>query len=220
MAIKQSMYDIFPVNKELHFVDRARFKYDFYIYNAIMTKMIKQMENMFSNHNKLFFMRFDLHIHNLGNIEDNNLKVSDFVRRFQRKVKRDYKLKRFAFTWVRERNTGLDTKPPHYHLYILIDGNKVKNATYLINFIKDIWTETYDRGTVHIPENCYTLMPRNNYEKINDVINRIYYLAKVPTKDSEIKHHMYSINSIIKRPPKTSPCDEKNIIKRTCIFSQ
>jgi len=88
--------------------------------SGLITNQIKAIINlvdvMLSHHSKILLVRFDLRMYQFT---DNNEIITIFNRRFNKWLKRKYKLKREGFHWCRELETA---KQQHYHHVLMVDG--------------------------------------------------------------------------------------------------
>lgn len=98
----------------------------------ILDALHEQMSAMLSHHCKVLFVRFDLH---LPSYTGTNKIMSDFMRKIKRWINQHYQTKRVGHLWVREQERA---KQQHYHVILLIDGNKMKNPKHLFERIDEM----------------------------------------------------------------------------------
>jgi len=155
-----------------------------------------QLDAMLSHHSKVFVFRFDIRIkgdsyYNEEGIEfdtftDDNQIITNFLKVFNRWLKRRYKLPRIGYVWCREIEKA---KKQHYHLVFMVDGNKINATTSLHNTIKPKIKElAIEQGLVeHIPPNPYMVdnadLKKDDYTLYKAAFYRASYLAKVAGKN-------------------------------------
>ena len=155
-----------------------------------------QLDAMLSHHSKVFVFRFDIRIKknsyydDEGNehstFTDDNQIITNYLKVFNRWLKRRYNLLRVGYVWCREIEKA---KKQHYHLVLMVDGNKINATTSLHNTIKPKIKELAIRqGLVeHIPPNAYMVdnadLKKDDYTLYKDAFYRASYLAKVAGKN-------------------------------------
>ena len=72
--------------------------------------------------------------HDDGYSKGNKL-LSDFLRLLKRNLKSYFGFTRVGYLWVRELST---TDRQHYHLILLLDGNKVQHPKNVINIAEEV----------------------------------------------------------------------------------
>lgn len=165
-------------------------KGDYYVEPLVAIK--DQLDAMLSHHSKVFVFRFDIRIkensyydeegNEYDTFTDDNQIITDFIKAFNRWLKRKYKLPRIGYVWCRELEKA---KKQHYHLVLMVDGNKINATTSLHNTIKPKIKEiAIKRGLVeHIPPNAYMVdnadLKQGDYTLYKDAFYRASYLAKV-----------------------------------------
>lgn len=169
-------------------------KGDYYVEPLITIK--DQLDAMLSHHSKVFVFRFDIRIKKdsyyddegieHGTFTDDNQIITNFLKVFNRWLKRRYKLPRIGYVWCREIEKA---KKQHYHLVFMVDGNKINAATSLHNTIKPKIIELAKKqGLVeHIPLNPYMVdnadLKKDDYTLYKNAFYRASYLAKVSGKN-------------------------------------
>jgi len=134
--------------------------------------MLDQVSAMFSYHNKLFLLRFDLH---QPEATPTSKHLTEFLKSSLSKVIRKYKLSRAIYAWAREAES---TDNQHYHCFIALDGNKVQAPHAITKLFAYDWGLYYD-GHLHWPsKRCYYQIKRGNRELLQEAIFHISYLAK------------------------------------------
>lgn len=155
-----------------------------------------QLDAMLSHHSKVFVFRFDIRIKKdsyyddegieHGTFTDDNQIITNFLKVFNRWLKRRYKLLRVGYVWCREIEKA---KKQHYHLVLMVDGNKINATTSLHNTIKPKIKElAIEQGLVeHIPPNAYMVdnadLNKDDYTLYKAAFYRASYLAKVAGKN-------------------------------------
>jgi hypothetical protein len=163
------------------------------IYTDILDSAIKQIDAMQSFHNKVYLLRFDLHLPNTDTpISDAKGKalISAFFKSIKEKLssKKEDSLTRVAYQWAFEVEKS---KKGHYHCWIAVDGNKkqkpgsIKEKTGLIGLVTREW-EKVSSGTVRLAgahqEDQGHQLRRGDKKAKDDCIHHISYLAKVRSK--------------------------------------
>jgi len=144
------------------------------IYKEIIERFIGQFDIAFKVHKRLLVHRVDLH---LNKFSSDNKVISRFINRLKQWLKRNYGLDKIGYIWVREQDRS---DKQHYHLALLLDGNKIRHPKRLNKQIKEMWLP---HGYVPVTQNPYYFMDKHNYDETRrDVIDRVSYLAKVNTK--------------------------------------
>lgn len=144
------------------------------IYTHMAKSMISQPIAMLSYHSRVLGVRLDFHIYSFVLT---NTVMTTFQRRFSKWLKRKYRLKRVAYSWAREQETGAC---PHYHYVFYVDGHKVRYPSKLIARAKETWELM--GGFCYVPENCYYLLIRGDLKLLQSLVWRISYLAKARGK--------------------------------------
>lgn len=160
------------------------------IYSLHLRKIIEQIYAMRKTYLRTFTIFFDLHLPT--NPEKNTL-VTDFLRRLRTKLKSVYKIKKFGFSWCRERNTA---ENPHYHFMLMVNGSVIRHSDKLIRLIKSLWSDI-SNGTARQSENGYYMIFRKDEQIMAEVIYRASYQAKLRTKNNRsIKTKSYGTSRL------------------------
>jgi len=146
------------------------------VYMSMLEPIIGQLEAMLSHHSKIHILRFDFHQPIYSNT---NEKMTVFNRRLFKWLKRNYRLNRIGFAWVREKEKA---KQQHYHYVLMIDGHKVQYSDLIQKKVIKIWTEITDGNTCWIPKHPFYNVARNDSDSLQEAVYRISYLAKVRGK--------------------------------------
>ena len=144
------------------------------VYKEIITKFISQLDLAYSTHKRLLVYRFDLHLNKPSN---NNKIISRFMNRVKQWLKRNYGLNKTGYLWVREKESA---KNQHYHLVLLLDGDKIRHPSKITKKLKEMWKPSGFMPTI---QNPYYFMNKHNHAAVRkNVIERVSYLAKVRGK--------------------------------------
>jgi hypothetical protein len=173
------------------------------IYTQQMKGMLNQIEAMFSYHNKVFLLRFDLSI---PEATDNSEKVSAFFIQLSNKLKAKYKLKRVGYAWTRETEKA---KQQHYHAFILLDGNKVQQPNEVVEIAQYIWHLYHDGRLCWPTKRCYYQLKLSDPELLQEAVYHISYLAKVRGKGYKpAQAKNYGSSRLKKKPTKVNTYDK------------
>lgn len=154
------------------------------VYSKDLKKMLQQFEAILSYHNKVLFIRFDLH---LKQLTKNNALVSKFINRLKKTIPIEFDLKRHVHIWCREHNKA---KAQHYHVVLMVDGNKHQSPHYLIEHCKGVW-----EGLGQIFSYCWNNerksrqhlnIKRGSWFDYQEAIYWLSYLAKSNTKSNRL----------------------------------
>ena len=157
------------------------------IYKEIIERFIGQFDIAFKVHKRLLVHRVDLH---LNKFSSNNKVISTFVNRLKQWLKRNYGLDKIGYIWVREQDRS---DKQHYHLALLLDGDKIRHPKRLNKQIKEMWLPL---GHVPVTLNPYYTIDKHNHNETRaEIIERVSYLAKVRGKrirDKQTKDYQTS----------------------------
>ena len=158
---------------------------DLGVYSKDLKKMLDQLEAMLSYHNKLMMIRFDLHLKRHS--KDNTL-ISKYFNRLNSSILKRFKLKRYAYVWCREHNKSLSQ---HYHVALLVDGNKYQSPHYVLEFCKAKWEAlgqhfSYCWSEHRVVNRQHVNIVRGNWSDYQEVIYWLSYLAKSNTKTNRL----------------------------------
>ena len=106
---------------------------------VILNKILELLTYMTKHHSKVFFTMFELKYpaYSMGMYPDNNSLMSTFAEALMTFFERDPRGYDPKYLWVRERS--MDTGQFHYHIMVLLDGNKCQNAHGLHAKAKELW---------------------------------------------------------------------------------
>lgn len=133
-------------------------------YTKPLSEMICRIVGTVERYKRLMFIRLDLSV---ADYEETNESLSAFLKLAARYVKRRYKT-RLEYVWAREQEK---VKRQHYHLALLIDGDKIRYPTHLYEELGEKWR----KGRLSIPKSPYLMTDSHN---IAEAVYRVSYLTK------------------------------------------
>jgi Inovirus Gp2 len=140
-------------------------------YLEILEALKSQMDAFLSHHARMLFVRVDLHQYEYS---DDNKPMSDFMRKFIKRLKRDYKMTRVGYLWVREMEKA---KRQHYHLVVMLDGRAVRYPKKVIEVAESI-ADGWGWPKPFTPKKCYYTVHRSDFDSFAQAFRRGSYLAK------------------------------------------
>ncbi len=171
------------------------------LFTHFLRQILDQINAMFSFHNKLFLLRFDLH---QLEATPTSKHVSEFLKGVLNKIKGKYDLNRTVYAWAREIESA---EQQHYHCFIVVDGNKVQKPHLITALMRQDWNLYYD-GSLHWPsKRCYYQLSRYDRELTQEAIYHVSYLAKGRGKGRKPPQSKNYGGSRLK--PKQSNCEER-----------
>lgn len=156
-------------------------------YLEVLQTIDDQLMAMLTHHNKVLMVRVDIHLQD-GEFPSDNEVMSHYIRKLRKWAEKKYKISRLGFVWVREL---CKSKKLHYHVMILIDGNKVQDHRTILAKSKRL-AASYEHlgyGAVPILADCFHMIHRGDKLAYNTAFRHASYLAKERTKDN---HHLSS----------------------------
>ena len=140
------------------------------VYEEILHKFIDQLDIAYLKHKRVLVVRLEYRI---NYYTANNKLFSNHMKNITQWLRREYGIKDIGYLWVREQEKS---KKQHYHLALILDGNKIQHPGKINAVFKNKWLP---RGSIFVPENCYYYIDKHNYKKQRqDAIYRCSYLAK------------------------------------------
>lgn len=140
------------------------------VYREIVEAFINQLDLAIEIHKRVLVVNL---IFSINFYTDTNKIFSNFVKNIKQYLDRHYDIKDIGYQWVREHEKS---KKQHYHLSLILDGNKIQHPSKLNRIIREKWLA---RGSIHIPDNCFYYIDKNNLEnERNEAIYRSSYMAK------------------------------------------
>ena len=161
----------------------------------ILEKSLRLFNDATSKHNKIFYMRMDVRFpENKENINTDNNQFESFMNSFTKNLKNN-KLDP-KYIWTREQSKE---KHQHYHLSLLLNGNKIQNIHKPIQKAEELWAkrlEIDDNKNNGLIDYCTKdrngnkqkngIMIKRNNDDCNEVFDKCFewnsYLAKLNTK--------------------------------------
>lgn len=144
-------------------------------YREMLIAIADQLEAVLSHHSRVLVIRFDLHVS--VHTPDNQL-LSHYTDKLKRHLFGTYGITRMGYVWAREQERS---KKQHYHVGLMLDGNKIQNPSKLLAWIDTKWQER-DQPKVIVPKNCFKMVKRSNPKSFDDAFYRLTYLAKTRGK--------------------------------------
>lgn len=141
----------------------------------ILERTASELEAMLSHHSRVLVIRLDLRMHDYT---PTNEQVRRFFRKLKRRLKQIYGLLRVGHVWVREREKA---KAQHYHIALILDGNKVQHPAKVIRLCEAI-CEEWELPKPYTPERCFYRVARGDTESFSDAFYRLSYMAKTRGK--------------------------------------
>ena len=159
----------------------------------ILDKLFSLLLTYMAKHCKGLFIRFDLHFEQTTVVDPSNHTLDRFLQLYKLRLRRqglDPML-----LWVREQSN--EDRSQHYHLIVLVDGNKTQNAFPHLELAKEVWGNVNMKNENSSTVNFCTqdrygnpqvngIMIRRSPDGIIQEFKRCYqwgsYLAKFETK--------------------------------------
>lgn len=141
------------------------------IYTTMLSKAINQIDIAQQIWGRVLTVRIDLHQSNYTN---DSATVSWFFKQMVRKLKAHYKMEQVGYFWAREQERA---KSQHYHVWLFLDGSKVKHSSVVIRMAKSIWVKNW-AGQHHIPTTKKPFRLINSEEIKAEVIYWLSYACK------------------------------------------
>lgn len=143
-------------------------------YVEILEALGRELVAMLSIHNKVLVIRFDIHLYEHTN---DNRKITEFLKPLRRWIEREYHNSELGYLWVREHDTA---KHQHYHVVVIVDGNKAKSSYKIIERAEHIASiKDFHIGRC---KQAHTMVKRGDIDAFSKVFYRTSYLAKERTK--------------------------------------
>jgi len=144
------------------------------VYTEIIKRFVDQLDIALSIHRRLLVHRVDLHT---TYYSPNNKIISRFMNRAKQWIKRNYDIESIGYIWAREQERS---KQQHYHLAILLDGDKIRHPKKLNEKLREMWSP---HGHMPVIEKPYYYIGKHNRDQMRgEAIYRVSYLAKTRGK--------------------------------------
>lgn len=127
-----------------------------FCYTQILQDIFERFNHMTQKHNKVLFIRFDLHFPVDYHSNGGNDEVSLLFKLFKENLLRH--CIDIQYVWVREQNTI--SEKPHYHGILLLNGNKVQNYFPILEKVSKTWGMVLRQNAVGCVNYC------NNYNGV------------------------------------------------------
>lgn len=147
--------------------------------NSRMNRIIRLVDSFICQYQKVFALRFDLH-HSNASAEDSNAMLQKFLKRLKETLKSAYKTDVKA-VWSCEKS---NSDKHHYHLAILLNGNKVQAPQKVFKVVRELWERISGGIAPYIPHVHYNLVRKSDerfWVTLQALFVRLSYLAKSET---------------------------------------
>ncbi|MFM5469165.1 inovirus-type Gp2 protein [Aeromonas sp. R1-2] len=135
-------------------------------YTKPLSEMIRRIVEAVARYRRVLFVRVELH---MGKGEATSERLSAFLKQAGRYVMREYGT-RLEYVWCREQEKA---KHQHYHLVLLIDGDKLRYPARLYVALEEIWQR--NSGSLSRPPRGFQMTDSHN---IAEAVYRVSYLTK------------------------------------------
>jgi hypothetical protein len=140
------------------------------VYKQTILAFIDQLDASIAIHKRVLVLRVDFRV---NYYTDTNKKFSTFMKNIKQWIERNYDIYNIGYQWVREQETA---KKQHYHLALILDGNKIQHPAKLNEVIKEKWLSN---GSIYKPDNGFYYIDKHNYQDERPkAIYRVSYMAK------------------------------------------
>lgn len=143
----------------------------------IMCGIFELLAKLFEKTSKIIAIRLDL---KMRAWTPDNQPISQFFKRFKKKLIHHYGHCYNGYIWVREQDTAATQ---HYHVAVLLDGQKVRHS----QIIKEIASTLWQHGYLSSPDHPFYAVHRTQIQRFQALIYRLSYLAKSVTKGKRSK---------------------------------
>ena len=143
---------------------------DYGVYKEVVSAFIDQLDSAISIHKRVLVVNL---VFSINNYTETNKTFSKFMKNIIQYLDRAYDIQKVGYQWVREHETA---KKQHYHLALILDGDKIQHPAKLNEEIREKWLS---KGGMHKPKNCFYYINKHNIEI--DRLRAIYrasYMAK------------------------------------------
>lgn len=162
---------------------------EYQIRRDIMCGIFDLLAKFFEKTSKLIAIRLDL---KLKEWTQDNQPISNFFKQLKRKLIHHYGHCYNGYIWVREQNAAA---AQHYHVALLLDGQKVRHSQVIKQLADSIWKHGY----LCLPQAPFYRVHRSQIQRFQALIYRLSYLAKSETKGGHPIHVKdYQISRLIR----------------------
>ncbi|QLE84037.1 inovirus Gp2 family protein [Shewanella sp. Scap07] len=130
---------------------------------------------MLSHYKRVHVIRFDLHQRDYN---PDNQRMTVFKRRLFKRLKRQYKISKIGYCWVREQ---VNAAAQRYHYVLFLDGRCIQYPQKVLAIVDKVWSDM--AGYSYTLKNCYYNVTREDFDVMLKVVYRISYLAKAAGKE-------------------------------------
>lgn len=142
------------------------------LYAEMLSRSVILIEETQKRFGRVLMVRFDLH---QQSATDTSERVSKFFKNLIRWAKKHYDTDYVGYYWTREQERA---KHQHYHVYVLIDGDKCRSGTRVWQKAKDYWRDP--RGGYHVTKPKHKML--DSADSLADAVHWASYLAKARGK--------------------------------------
>ncbi|MDA3137372.1 YagK/YfjJ domain-containing protein [Vibrio metschnikovii] len=136
-----------------------------------MKAIINQLNAMCSYHKRVMVLFFNL---SMPSYTDNNRQVSAFIGAVRSMLAREYSMKRFGYSWVREMEKA---KQQHYHVALFLDGKQILYPDRILGLLESLWLAAGGSCLQRV-EHCYYRIVDNDFQTKQQAIYRLSYQSK------------------------------------------
>ena len=158
-------------------------------YEEVLIDLYWQLTNLLSHHSRVLFLRLDIRVYEYTK---NNILMTRWLRQIKRRLKSYFGFKRIGYLWVRELSKS---KKQHYHLVLILDGNKVQHPKNVFAIAKEAAYQC-DMPAPWIPEKPFLKISRDDKANFNSAMYRGSYLAKTRTKQCGKKIRSFGSSNV------------------------
>ena len=137
---------------------------------VILDKIWGLLDYMTKHHGKVFFTMFELNYpaNSLGMYPEDNDAISKFSEALMRHYGQDRRGYDPKYLWVRERSSS---NQYHYHMIVLLDGNKCRNAHGIHEKAIELWGLRLGRDANGLVQLCRSHVHDNGYGGVQLIRN-------------------------------------------------
>ena len=169
-----------PVDINGHSLQLPRSKAGEGHYWEILRAIVTQLDSMQARHSRLLVVVLGLSV---WEYTPDNALLSRFFRKLRKRVRSKFGQGQLGYIWCREQDAS---DKQHYHLTLILNGNKNRHPKRIIELVEEIWGG-WNQPKLHTPKHCYYLLKRGDERQLQNVFNRLSYIAKVATKGARPK---------------------------------
>lgn len=133
--------------------------------------IIGQLNAMCSHHRRVMVLFFNL---SMPIYTENNSEVSVFISSVRGMLQREYSMKRFGYSWVREIEKA---KQQHYHVALFLDAKRILYPSRISGLLNALWLAA-GGSCLQWVNHCYFHIFGDDFQAKQQVIYRLSYQAK------------------------------------------